>query len=107
MNGYNFNGVPHNCLKLLAEVKRQKILLDVSMCVCVCVSLFGACSNVGIVSMCQDIVEYISIELLQSLRLKKSLIDLCVNVLNSGDFDPTPYEFTGRPKQSKCYRKVK
>jgi pentatricopeptide repeat protein len=51
MNGYNLNSEPRKCLKLFEEAKRHEIKLDEPMCV----SLVGACSKIGMISICRSI----------------------------------------------------
>jgi pentatricopeptide repeat protein len=77
MNGYNLNGEPRKGLILFEELKRSKIKLDEP----ICVSLAGASSRIGMISMCRKIVELIPMELLNSLRVKNSVIDMWVSVL--------------------------
>jgi pentatricopeptide repeat protein len=81
MNGYNLNGEPRKCLKLFEEAKLQKIKLDEPMCL----SLISACSKIGMLSMCRDIIKQISTELLNRLRVQSSLIDMWVSVLRAVD----------------------
>jgi hypothetical protein len=76
MNGYNISNEPQKCLKLSEEAKRQKITLDGPMCV----SLVGACSKIGMISMSRNIVEQIPKYLLSSSRVQNSLIDMWVSV---------------------------
>jgi pentatricopeptide repeat protein len=77
MNGYNINSEPRKCLKLFEEVKRQKIKLDDR----IYVLLIGACSRIGMISMCQEVVKQISIEALNSSRVQNSLIDMWASIL--------------------------
>jgi pentatricopeptide repeat protein len=76
MNGYNINSEPRKCLKLFEEVKRQKIKIDER----IYVLLIGACSRIGMISMCQGVVKQISTEALNSSRVQNSLIDMWVSV---------------------------
>jgi pentatricopeptide repeat protein len=85
MNGYNINSEPRKCLKLFEEAKRQKIKLDER----IYVSLVGAYSRIGMISMCQEVVKRISIESLNSPRVQNSLIDMWVSVLHTADVGST------------------
>jgi pentatricopeptide repeat protein len=75
MNGYNLNSEPRKCLKLFEEAKRQKIKIDER----IYVSLVGAYSRIGMISMCQEVVKQISTEVHNSSRVQTSLIDMWVS----------------------------
>jgi pentatricopeptide repeat protein len=81
MNGYNINSEPQKCLTFFEEAKRQKIELDER----IYVSLLGAYSRIGIISMCQEVVKQISTDALNSSRVQTSLIDMWVSVLRTVD----------------------
>jgi pentatricopeptide repeat protein len=85
MNGYNINSEPQKCLKLFEEVKRHGIKLDEPMCV----SLVGACSKIGMISMCRKVVEQMPIESLNNSIVKSCLIDMWVSVLCTVDVGST------------------
>jgi pentatricopeptide repeat protein len=85
MSGYNINSEPRKCLKLFEEVKRQKFKLDER----IYVSLIGAYSRIGMISMCQEVVKQISIESLNSSKVQNSLIDMWVSILRTVDVEPT------------------
>jgi pentatricopeptide repeat protein len=108
MNGYNINYEVQKCLKLFEEAKRQKIKLDER----ICVSLIGAYSRIGMISMCQEVVKQISIEALNSSRVQNSLIDMWVSVLLTVDAGFTPYKLllirakqVPLTKPSKCFNR--
>jgi pentatricopeptide repeat protein len=75
MNGYNINNEPLKCLKLFEDVKRQKIKLDER----VYISLVGAYSRMGMISMCREAVKQISTEAMNSSTVQHSLIDMWVS----------------------------
>jgi pentatricopeptide repeat protein len=85
MNGYNLNSEPQKCLKLLEEAKQRKVKLNEPMCV----SLVGACSKIGMISMCREVVEQIPMESLNNSIVKSCLIDMWVSVLFAGNVRPT------------------
>jgi pentatricopeptide repeat protein len=81
MNGYHINSEPRKCLKLFEEVKRHKLKLDER----IYVSLIGAYSRIGMISMCREFIKQISTEALNSSRVQNSLIDMWVSVLGAVD----------------------
>jgi hypothetical protein len=87
MNGYNINSEPRKCLKLFEEAKRQKIKIDER----IYVSLIGAYSRIGMISLCREAVKQISKEALNSSRLQSSLVDMWVSVLHTFDTRSTSY----------------
>jgi hypothetical protein len=64
------------CLKLFEEAKRHEIKIDER----IYVSLIGAYSRIGMISMCHEAVGQISREALNSSRVQNSLIDMWVSV---------------------------
>jgi pentatricopeptide repeat protein len=76
MNGYNMNSELRKCLRLFEEAKRQIVKIDER----IYVSLIGAYSRIGMLSMCQEVVGQISTEALNSSRVQNSLIDMWVSV---------------------------
>ncbi|CAF1488053.1 unnamed protein product [Adineta steineri] len=71
MNGYKNNDQPEKCLILFEEMKKQNIIIDEP----IALALIGACSQIGIQSISQNIVQQIS-HLKLNLRLKTSLINM-------------------------------
>jgi pentatricopeptide repeat protein len=108
MNGYNINCEVQKCLKLFEEAKRQIVKLDER----IYVSLIGAYSRIGMISMCQEVVKQISTEALNSPRVQNSLIDMWVSVLQRVDVRSTSATFLWfRAKQvpltkpNKCFNR--
>jgi pentatricopeptide repeat protein len=79
MNGYILNSEPRKCLKLFEEAKLHEIKLDEPMCV----SLVGACSKIGMISICRSIVDQLPKYLLACSRVQNSLVDMWVSVLHT------------------------
>jgi pentatricopeptide repeat protein len=77
MNGYKFNDQPQKCLTLFRQIKNENITPDYL----VYLSLIGACSQIGLLSICRNIVDQIPIDLQNNMRLKTSLIDMWVGVV--------------------------
>ncbi|CAF4255312.1 unnamed protein product, partial [Adineta steineri] len=71
MNGYKNNDQPEKCLTLFEEMKKQNIIIDEP----IVLALIGACSQIGIHSISQNIAQQIS-HLKLNLRLKTSLINM-------------------------------
>jgi pentatricopeptide repeat protein len=106
MNGYNLNGEPQKCLKLFEEVKQQKVKPDEP----ISLSLISACSKIGMLSICRDIVKQISTEVLNCPRVQNSLIDMWVSVLRAVDAGFISYKLllirakqVPLTKPSKCF----
>jgi pentatricopeptide repeat protein len=76
MNGYNINNEPLKCLELLEEMKQHDIILDVI----VSSILISACAQIGMVSICQSIVDQIPLHLYDNQRISDSLIDMWVGI---------------------------
>lgn len=76
IKGYNLNEKPHQSLALLDRMKREKILVNEA----IAMLLIGACSQIGIRSICQNIVHQIS-HLPENLQVKTALIDMWVGHL--------------------------
>jgi pentatricopeptide repeat protein len=89
MNGYNLNGEPRKGLILFEELKRHRIKLDEP----ICVSLAGASSRIGMISMCRKIVEKISMKFLNNLRVKNSVVDMWVSFFCRFDVRSTSCTF--------------
>lgn len=73
MNGYKINDQSDKCLTLFEQMKKQNIKINEP----IALALIGACSQIGIHSISQNIAQEIS-HLQLSLRLKTSLINMWV-----------------------------
>jgi pentatricopeptide repeat protein len=87
MNGYNLNSEVQKCLKLFEEAKRHEIKLDEPMCV----SLVGACSKIGMISICRSISDQVPKYLLACSRVQSCLVDMWVSVVCIADTRSTSY----------------
>jgi pentatricopeptide repeat protein len=76
INGYNINDEPYKCLSLLEEINQQNMIINEP----IALSLIGACSQIGIRSISQNIVHQIS-HLQNNLHVKNSLIDMWVCII--------------------------
>jgi pentatricopeptide repeat protein len=82
MNGYNINDEPHKCLSLLPEINQQKLIINEP----IALSLIGACSEIGIRSTSQKIVQHIS-HLQNDIHVKNALIDMWVCIIDFVHFN--------------------
>ena len=72
MKGYNINNDPLQSLYLFHEMKRQNIKPDEI----IFVLLIGACSQIGMLSICQSIVAQIPAHFYKKNHIINSLIDM-------------------------------
>jgi hypothetical protein len=82
MTGYNLNDAPHKCLQLFSQITRENIPVnEVTSLLAI-----GACSQIGLVSICETVIDQIPLPLLKSRYLQNALIDMWVSVssLNGG-----------------------
>ncbi|CAF4313960.1 unnamed protein product [Rotaria socialis] len=59
MNGYNMNDEPWKCVKIFNEMKQQNIASNEI----VWNLLIGACSKIGMIRQCQNIVDQIPLDM--------------------------------------------
>ncbi|CAF1610463.1 unnamed protein product [Rotaria magnacalcarata] len=71
INGYKINHEPQKCLSLFERMKKENITIDES----ISLSLIGACSQIGIRSICQNIVHQIPLSQ-SNIYLNTALIDM-------------------------------
>ncbi|CAF3356567.1 unnamed protein product [Rotaria socialis] len=71
INGYKINQEPQKCLSLFEQMKKENITIDES----ISLSLIGACSQIGIRSICQNIVRQIPLSQ-SNIYLNTALIDM-------------------------------
>jgi len=76
MNGYNINDQPLNCLKLFEKMKQEGIAPDVI----ISNLLIGACSKIGIVVKCENIVDQIPFNFYDDKHICSSLVDMWVGL---------------------------
>lgn len=76
MNGYNINYEPLNCLKLFEEMKQEDIVPNEN----IFTLLIGACSQIGMFSRCQYIVDQIPLDFYNEKRICNSLIHMWVRI---------------------------
>ncbi|CAF4215676.1 unnamed protein product, partial [Adineta steineri] len=72
INGYNINNQPEKCLNLFKELKEKNLEITEPILIMVC----HACSQVGLLNICQTIFNQIPSHLLNSPRLQNALIDM-------------------------------
>ena len=82
MNGYQSNGQPLQCLKLLEQMKKSAA----TMTDAIAVPLVGACAQIGIVSICRRVLEHIHLKPQNYPRLRTVLIDMWVRRISSHSF---------------------
>ncbi|CAF5051592.1 unnamed protein product, partial [Rotaria sp. Silwood1] len=71
INGYNINEEPQKCLLLFEQMKKENLTINEP----ISISLIGACSQIGIRSISENIVNQIS-HLSSNSYLNNSLIDM-------------------------------
>ncbi|CAM4978137.1 unnamed protein product [Rotaria socialis] len=71
INGYKINQEPQKCLSFFEQMKKENITIDES----ISLSLIGACSQIGIRSICQNIVRQIPLSQ-SNIYLNTALIDM-------------------------------
>ena len=76
MNGCNINEQPRDCLKLFEQLKQQKIACNAS----IWFSLVNACTQIGMRSTCQRIMDQIPLEAQQNLQMKTPIVDMWVGI---------------------------
>ena len=69
------NEKPSECLQLFQRLQNQKIPIDEA----ISMSIIGACSQIGLLSICQQIVKQIPLHLRDGIRLKTALISMWVS----------------------------
>jgi pentatricopeptide repeat protein len=75
INGYKINHQPKKCLALFEEMKKKNMKINEA----IALSLVGACSQIGIRSISENIVQQIS-HFQNDLKLKSCLIDMWVSI---------------------------
>ena len=75
ISGYRINEEPQKCLSLFDEMKKKGIKVDKP----IALSLLGACGQIGMRSMSEEIAQQIS-HIKLDLQLQNSLIDMWVRV---------------------------
>jgi pentatricopeptide repeat protein len=76
MNGYNINNQPLKCLKLFGKMKQEDILPNEV----IFTLLIGACSQIGMLSRGQSIVDQIPLNFYDKPHIYTSLIDMWVSI---------------------------
>ena len=81
MNGYNVNDEPLKCLELFEEIRKHGFILDEI----VSTIAISACARIGMLSICQSILDKIPSHFLNNQRLQNSLIHMwaCIHCLHS------------------------
>jgi pentatricopeptide repeat protein len=74
INGYKINHQPKKCLALFEEMKKKNMKINEA----IALSLVGACSQIGIRSISENIIQQIS-HLQHDPKLKNCLIDIWVS----------------------------
>ncbi|CAF1365864.1 unnamed protein product [Adineta steineri] len=72
INGYNINNQPEKCLKLFKELKEKNLEITEPILIMV----LHACSQIGLLDICQTIFNQIPSHLLNNHRLQNTLIDM-------------------------------
>ncbi|CAF1029060.1 unnamed protein product [Rotaria magnacalcarata] len=79
IHGYKTHQEPQKCLSLFEQMKKENLTIDEA----ICVALVGACSQIGIRSICQNIVRQIALPQ-SKIYVQNALIDMWGK---SGDID--------------------
>ncbi|CAF4585561.1 unnamed protein product, partial [Rotaria sp. Silwood2] len=72
MNGYNMNNRPEQCLKFFKQMQQKNIVADELTFTII----LSACSQIGLLSICEPIVDKIPSNILNHHRLQITLIDM-------------------------------
>jgi pentatricopeptide repeat protein len=78
INGYKINNQPDKCLTLFEQMKKKNIIINEP----IALALVGACSQIGIRSISENISHNIS-HFQHDIQLKTSLIDMWVCIIVS------------------------
>ncbi|CAF4714247.1 unnamed protein product [Rotaria sp. Silwood2] len=72
MNGYNMNNRPEQCLNFFRQMQQKNIVADELTFTII----LSACSQIGLLSICEPIVDKIPSNILNHHRLQITLIDM-------------------------------